>query len=286
MKRLTRIILLIIPVLFCTSWGFFAHQQINYLAIFALPGDMLHFYKKHYNFIREHAVDPDKRRYTDPKEAPRHYIDIEDYESSIDSIPEKWAMAVKKYGENFLGEHGSVPWHIEKTYYQLVKAFQERDSRLILKHSANLGHYIADAHVPLHTSNNHDGQRTGQQGLHAFWESRVPELFAKDYHLMGVKAHYIAQPLQAAWQIIRQSHQAADSVIRFEAQLNREFPPDQKYAYSRRNKLVAKQYSFAYAQAYQEKLDGMVEKRMRQAIQMVASFWYSAWVDAGQPLLP
>jgi hypothetical protein len=27
----------------------------------------------------------------------------------------------------------------------------------------------------------------------------------------------------------------------------------------------------------------MVERRMRQAIFAVASFWYTAWVDAGQP---
>ncbi|MEJ7683717.1 MAG: hypothetical protein WKG06_38825 [Segetibacter sp.] len=30
-------------------------------------------------------------------------------------------------------------------------------------------------------------------------------------------------------------------------------------------------------------LDGMVERRMRLAIVSVASFWYTAWVNAGQP---
>ena len=34
---------------------------------------------------------------------------------------------------------------------------------------------------------------------------------------------------------------------------------------------------------YHEKLNGMVERRMRAAILMVASVWYTAWVDAGQP---
>ena len=27
----------------------------------------------------------------------------------------------------------------------------------------------------------------------------------------------------------------------------------------------------------------MIERRMKQSIEAVASFWYTAWVDAGQP---
>jgi hypothetical protein len=30
-------------------------------------------------------------------------------------------------------------------------------------------------------------------------------------------------------------------------------------------------------------MDGMVERRMRAAIHAVASVWYTAWIDAGQP---
>ena len=45
---------------FC--WGFYAHQKINYYAVFLLPPQMLVFYKTHIQFISEHAVDPDKRR--------------------------------------------------------------------------------------------------------------------------------------------------------------------------------------------------------------------------------
>jgi len=31
------------------------------------------------------------------------------------------------------------------------------------------------------------------------------------------------------------------------------------------------------------KLKGMVERRMRQSIYAIASCWYTAWVNAGQP---
>ena len=63
-------------------------------------------------------------------------------------------------------------------------AFIEKDSDKILKYSADLGHYIADAYVPLHTTENYNGQLTGQKGIHAFWESRLPELFSEDYNYL------------------------------------------------------------------------------------------------------
>ncbi len=48
-------------------------------------------------------------------------------------------------------------------------------------------------------------------------------------------------------------------------------------------KKEVKDYSVAYATAYHKMLKGMVERRMRSAILAVGSYWYSAWVDAGQP---
>jgi hypothetical protein len=46
-----------------------------------------------------------------------------------------------------------------------------------------------------------------------------------------------------------------------------------------------KQYSTAYALAYEKSLNNMIERRMRQSIFSIASFWYTAWVNAGQPQL-
>jgi hypothetical protein len=285
MKRLTSVYLLIIPLLICTSWGFFAHKRINQLAIFTLPLEMLPFYKAGSNYLIAHSVDPDKRRYVDTLEAAKHYLDVENYEMSIDSIPIKWTAAVSKYGQQRLNLSGIVPWQIERTYYNLVNAFKNRDSLKILKYSADLGHYIGDAHVPLHTTHNHNGQLTNQVGIHAFWESRIPELFAKNYYLIPGKAVYIENPLLAAWAIVKQAHKAVDTVLSFEAALNKSFPADQKYSFSKRGNSILKQYSSAYAKAYEAKMMGMVEKRMRAAIRSVGSFWYSAWIDAGQPTL-
>ena len=270
----------------CSSWGFFAHQRINRLAVFTLPGAMIRFYKSNINYISEHAVAADKRRYADTAEAARHFIDADRYgKAPFDSIPQKWKDAVAKYSERVLLENGIVPWQIERTYYSLVKAFQERDSSRILRLSADLGHYVSDAHVPLHTTENYNGQLSGQVGIHGFWESRLPELFTGEYDFLVGRAQYVENPLKEAWNIVSDTYRYTDSVLLIEARLSKTFPSDRKFTFSERNGRVERQYSEEYSRAYHHAMNGMVEKQIRSSILKTGSYWYSAWVDAGQPLL-
>jgi hypothetical protein len=94
-------------------------------------------------------------------------------------LPRGWNEAAAKYTEDTLVKYGIVPWWIQTMHRRLTAAFKEKDGAKILKLSADIGHYIGDAHVPLHASSNHNGQHTGQHGIHGFWESRVPELLAE-----------------------------------------------------------------------------------------------------------
>lgn len=266
------------------AWGFFGHKRINKMAVFTLPPEMIGFYKKHIDFITEHAVDPDKRRYKNKDEAPRHYIDIDHFGiSAFEIMPHNWDKAIEKFSKDTLEAHGILPWHLEHMLYSLTNAFKEKDVKKILHVSAEIGHYIADAHVPLHTSENHDGQLTGQQGIHAFWESRIPELKADKYDYIVGRAEYIKKPQDVIWKIIEASHSEVDSVLSFEAKLNAQFPSDRKYSIEMKGKKTVKNYSEEYTLAYDKMLNGMVERRMRSAIYMVGCFWYTAWVNAGQP---
>ena len=268
------------------GWGFWGHKRINNKACFTLPPEMFGFYKKHIDYLTEHAVDPDKRRYSDPEEAPRHYIDLDHYNfgpHAVDSIPHYWKDAVAKMTEDTLKAYGIVPWHINVMQYRLTDAFKEQDVDRILYLSASLGHYVADAHVPLHCSENYNGQMTNQVGIHGFWESRVPEMFGESYDYFVGRVHYIAKPQEEAWKIVAGSFAALDSVLSFERDLNSKFSQDQKYAFEQRGATTSKVYSQGYTTAYNKMLDGMVERRMRAAIVEVGSFWYTCWVNAGSP---
>ena len=270
---------------FLSSWGFFAHQKINHLAVFTLPHGMVRFYKANISYISAHAVDPDKRRYADTSEAQRHYLDAELYEKHIDSIPERWDDAVKKYGLPKLQKCGILPWQIQKSYYKLVEAFKTRDSARILIYSAYLGHYISDAHVPLHTTENHNGQLSNQVGIHAFWESRLPELFYKKYNFLVGKANYLESPLKEAWKIVKHTHSLVDVTLNCEKEVGLSLRKSAKFGFSERNHAVVRQYSIEYSTAYHMAMKGMVEQQMRSSVVSTGSLWYTAWVDAGQPIL-
>lgn len=272
-----------------TVWGFHAHKKINRMAVFTLPDQLFSFYKNNIEYVTEHAVDPDKRRYAVEGEAQRHFIDIDHYkienENVFTTVPKKWKDAITKYSEDTIQEYGIVPWHIEVMMFRLTKAFKDENFDLILKYSADLGHYIGDAHVPLHTTENYNGQLTNQKGIHGFWESRVPELLSEDYDYFVGKAKYIEDPLEAAWIAVEESHLALDSVLSFEKILSEKFPSDQKYGFESRGNLTVKVYSKEFTEAYSEMLNGMVERRMRKAIVCIGSMWYTAWVNAGKPEL-
>ncbi len=269
----------------CFCWGFYAHKKINYYAVFLLPPEMLVLYKPSANFLMEHAIDPDKRRYAVAAEGSRHYIDLDRYGVfPFDSLPRNWNDAVAKYSEDTLQAHGIVPWWIQTMLYRLTDAFKEKNQAKILKLSAEIGHYIADAHVPLHANSNYNGQLTDQKGIHGFWESRVPELLAeKEWDFFIGKGEYIKNPGEFIWARVLESATASDTVLKFEKELSQNFPTDQKYSFEDRNGITIRQYSSSFSKAYDSKLNGMIERRMRQSIFAIASFWYTAWVNAGQP---
>jgi hypothetical protein len=282
-KWLSKWILFSALFMISSGWGFFAHQKVNRLAVFILPPDMIGFYKKNISYLSETAVNPDRRRYAVPDEAPRHFIDLDKYgDSAAYRLPRNWSEAVLKFGQDSLEAHGIVPWHIQRMYWQLKQAFLVRDPQKILRLSAELGHYVADANVPLHTTSNYDGQQTGQIGIHAFWESRLPELYFAEYDFLVGKATYLRNVQLAAWEAVANAHQATDSVLHFEKMVW-EKAGDRKFSFETKGKQTVKVVSMEYAKAYHQLLSGMVERQFRASIKMTGDIWYTAWVDAGQP---
>ncbi len=264
------------------GWGFFGHETINRYAIFALPPEMIAFYKGNLDYLVSASVNPDRRRYALKDEAPRHYIDLDSYGDSALQLPKYWTQAIEKCGEDSLMKHGIVAWHIPRVVHQLQEAFFIKDPQKILRYSAELGHYVADANVPLHTTRNHNGQLTNQHGIHGFWESRLPELFSSKYDFVVGKAAYEDDVQQRAWDAVYRANRAVDSVLSEERLLAVQ-PGNKKYGYESRGKQTVRVYNASYSRRYHDRLAGMVERQMRASIKMIADLWYTAWVDAGQP---
>lgn len=344
-------------------WGFFGHRRINRLATFTLPEAVMPLFRANIDYLTEHAVDPDKRRYATKHEAVRHYIDVDHWGvAPFLEVPRDLVEAIQKYATIKLvgapgdttewrfdtliydrvllksmhqtidldagdyrrvwhttllpaayGEEGALsvmdsltgigfpasrsalvvdsfstfgilPYHLLRYHRRLTDAFAGEDTGLLLQLSAEMGHYVADAHVPLHTTENYDGQLTGQEGIHSFWESRLPELFGDlEYDYFVGKAAYIEDPKAFYWDIVLHSSSLVDSVFNTERRLRQTFPTSLQLCREERGGREVNIPCEEYSRAWSEAMNGMVEDQFRASIHAVGSVWYSCWVDAGQP---
>lgn len=271
------------------AWGFYGHRLLNRLAVYTLPPEMLPFFKANIDYITNNATRPDSRRMVVPTEAPRHFLDVDAYGDSAlthhgHGLPRAYADAVAMAGgEEALMRHGIVPWQIIRMKAQLTAAFRAQDTDNILRLATDMGHYVADACVPLHTTSNYNGQATNQRGIHGLWESRLPELNGDSYDLLTGQAVYLDHPTDAAWAAVERAHAAVDSVFTIERELTNQFTEDLKYGYEQRGRQNARVYSRDFSQAYHQRLNGQVERQLRYAAKLIGAFWYTCWVDAGQP---
>ncbi|MEO7977275.1 zinc dependent phospholipase C family protein [Flavobacterium sp.] len=272
------------------SWGIVGHERINKAAVMALPHSLQVFFYNHIDFITQEASVPDIRKYAlkYKEENPRHYIDLENFKSPIDSLPVTLEEVNKKYETKFLNDNGILPWYIEDMMVKLTKAFKDKNRAEILFLAADLGHYIGDAHMPLHTSANHDGQLTDQKGIHSLWESRLPELFVKNYKLNVPEAQYYEDVHKATWDMIKDTHSLVQPLLAVDKKLRTTTPENQVFVVDAEGKIVKSKYNSAkfsdeYAAKLHTELNGMVENQMKKAITATASFWYTAWVNAGKP---
>lgn len=284
------IALFVLAVGFLTlSWGVVGHERINKAAVMALPHPIQIFFYNHIDFITQEASVPDIRKYAlnYKDENARHYFDMENF-GSADSLPQTLEAAKKKYDAKFLNDNGILPWYMEDMMAKLTKAFKDKNRAEILFLAADLGHYVGDAHMPLHTSANHDGQLSDQKGIHSLWESRLPELFAKNYKLNVPQAQYYEDVHKAIWALINDTHSLAQPLLDIDKKLRATTPENKVFKMDAEGKVLKSKYNTAvfsdeYAKKLHQELNGMVENQMKKAITATASFWYTAWVNAGKP---
>lgn len=281
---------ILIPVLiavlfFCSSWGFLVHRTVNQLAVYQLPKKMRPFFYLNMRYLVHESVQPDIRRNADSSEAPKHFIDLERFgDSAAWKMPLHYEKALKKYGTKTLNRNGYVPYQVLLVKDQLVHAMRMKRKDSILFYAADLGHYIGDAHVPLHVTENYDGQLTNQQGLHSLWETMIPEIDLENYNLFTRhNANYLDDPATAIWNAIRISGSLLPHLLKQEKLLAAQFPDSLKFRVQQRNGKSYTSFTSSFAKAYNEKLGSSIRDRLISSAELLSDFWYTSWVDAGKP---
>lgn len=286
-KKIAVTLTLLVIVICCGSWGFLMHRSINQLAVYPLPQPLRSFMWANMEYLVKESVRPDQRRNKDSTEAPKHFIDLEAYgPEAANKMPLLWKDAVARYGKDSLFEWGYVPYQIMMTQEALTRAFKNKNRDSILYYAADLGHYISDAHVPLHTTINYDGQLTNQKGLHSLWESTVPELNITDYYLYtSHKARYLKNPEREIWKGIRKTFKLVPQVFAIEKEVSKNFVDSTKYRIQMRNGREVRSYSTAFARAYGARIKKAVNDQTLASVKLLTDMWYTAWVNGGKPSL-
>jgi hypothetical protein len=258
------------------AWGFEAHKYILDRAINLLPAEIRPFFETYRTAIVEHAIDPDLWRNVgfDAEESPRHFVDMDAYgPAPFKELPRDFDEAVKRYGREFVTKNGLLPWRAQELHVKLVEAFTQKAtySRDNIKYfSAYLGHYLSDAQVPFHAALNHDGQLTGQWGIHSRFETEVFERYRDS---LAVKPRPIAT-------VSSTRDLAFDSLVTSFSQVQAILDADKAAVAGRET------YDDVYFASFYGNVKPILERQLADSITAVASAIASAWEQAGRPALP
>ncbi len=252
---------------FAWGWGGPTHKFINMQAMKHLP-PTCPFFANNAQWISDHAVDADNRKSSDPTEAPKHFIDIEDYpEFATRTLSHSYDTLVALHGQTFVTNTGVVPWSIIWSYDSLTNCLRRGDSARALQFAADLGHYVGDAHQPLHVTANYDGGETGNNGVHSRYESTMLATYnyLSQVSVTPEQAHFIPVPIDTNFVFVMHGNSLVDSILKGD-----------NYA-----KAIDPSYKAAYYEALWAETGALTQNQIQDATVDLANLWYTAAVNAG-----
>jgi len=258
-----------------SGWGGYTHQFINRSVVRHLPNQMMLFIQDSL-FFAQHASDADNRRNSSDTslyaEGPRHFMDIDDY-PNFHNLPRSLDTLIMLYGWERVKQNGTNPWATVWNYDSLVAQLRRGDWTRAKLTASDIGHYVGDAHQPLHNTRNYDGQYTNQRGIHARYESVMlsPTYLLSSLAIVPDSVRYVADRINFIFEYILHSNSLVDTVLQADL-----------YA-----KLISgwngtgTNAPASYYNALWERTRSITLEQMQRGTQALASLWYSAWIDAG-----
>jgi len=273
-RKLSLVVLALLTLLpsLAHAYGSSVHRMVNRSATTHLPATFQGF-SQWVGDLEDFSTAPDERKCCVPGESIKHYIDIDDYpEFFTGTLPHSYAEMVAQYGQFRVEDNGTVPWAILASYQDLVATFEHQDWELAVVSAADLGHYVADSHNPMHLTMNYNGQLTGQYGIHSRHESEMTSRHLAALEPAPGTVTLITDPLEAAFAWIDEVYPGVDQILAAD--------------------LVAtaaaggSTSSNTYYDRLWLEVGDETTAWIRDASLTLASLWYSAWVEAGSPPLP
>jgi hypothetical protein len=271
-------------ILVLAGWGKVGHQIINGSVIVHLPATMGKFIQQ-VSFLSQHASDADGRKGGDSqkpyilKEGPRHFIDVDSYsEFTTKSVPEDFSAVIAKYDSGTVFDFGVVPWAAMWTLDSLTAQLHRGDWQSVWQSAADLGHYVGDAHQPLHAtkyygvSNSTSRPGSGSGNIHSRYESDMISDYQGALNIRPDTVHFVANPVDFMFDIIYQSNSYVDSIYVADIYAR------QITGWSGTGTAPQSYYDTLWA-----KTGHFTQLQFQRATENYADLLYTAWVNAGSP---
>ena len=258
------------------AWGFAAHRLITRHAIDLLPPELKPFFQRFKEEIVMRVVDPDLWRNVGWEDDPNHFLDfgVREYGAyPFQALPREHGAALEKFGDATLRRNGLLPWREAEQFGNLRRAFEEfkrnapyTTSNVVL-FAAVASHYMQDAHQPLHATDNHDGQATGNRGIHSRFERDLIERFEGRLRIAPASPKLIPNIRDAAFDALLASHLLVDRIL----------AADKGAAAGKDT------YDTEYFEKFFTGTQPLLEQQLAAAVTATASLIVSAWDQAGRP---
>jgi len=253
------------------AWGPGAHKLVNNWAVSTVPPPMRPFFEASRAFLVDHANDPDDWIKKDPYERTRHFIYLDKYGLfPYIELPYSYKAAVAKYGGRRLTHNGILPWRIGEYSLRLTNDFKAQKWEDAKLDAAALGSYVADAHDPLSTTQNYDGQLTEQQGLSVRWGTSLVDRYTNFFMFRAAEAGKVDDPTAYGFSMVLEANTWVDRIL-WADWMSRAGLSD---------------YTDEYFDRFYTQIGPTAMQEVNAAAHDTGSYWYTAWLNAGQPALP
>jgi len=253
------------------AWGPTAHRLVNNWAVETLPPEIRGFFEANRQFLIDHANDPNQWMEKDRYERKRHYMYLDKYGLfPYRELPHGFKPAVEKFGSGRINTNGLLPWHVGEYSLRLTNALKAQKWDEAKLAAAALGHYVADAHDPLNTTSNYDGQLTGQTGLATRFGVTVIDRFQGFFIFRPAPAVKIDDPTEYAFRTVLETNSWASQVVWADLKSFEGF----------------RDYNDDYFDRFYSQIGSTAVREINAAAHDAGSYWYTAWLNAGRPALP
>jgi hypothetical protein len=270
-KHSVLLVFLLATVVLLSSWGNVGHYKINSKSTLSFNQEMDQF-MQWASILASHASDADIRKQWDPNEGPKHYIDIDNYPEFIANgvIPQTLDSVIALHGYNFVYDQGILPWATKTTFDSLQSCFERADWASAVLFASDLGHYVADGHMPFHITRNYNGQYTGNQGIHSRYESQMIEMYNSQINYEGYQINAIEDVNQYVFNYLYANYLYVDTVL-----VADDYAREQAGSAS----------SSQYYEALWEQTETLTIALFKKASHSLAELIYTAWLNAGSPMI-